>query len=65
MNAITIRNLDVVFGDNPQPALDLLDQGKSRQEINAATGTVVGVNNVSLDVEQGEICVLKIGRAHV
>lgn len=58
MNAITIRNLDVVFGDNPQPALDLLDQGKSRQEINAATGTVVGVNNVSLDVEQGEICVL-------
>ncbi|MDF4830476.1 choline ABC transporter ATP-binding protein, partial [Vibrio parahaemolyticus] len=53
MNAITIRNLDVVFGDNPQPALDLLDQGKSRQEINAATGTVVGVNNVSLDVEQG------------
>ncbi|ELL0574562.1 choline ABC transporter ATP-binding protein [Vibrio fluvialis] len=58
MNAISIENLDVVFGANTAPALDLLDQGKSRQQIIDKTGLVVGVDNVSLDVRQGEICVL-------
>lgn len=58
MNAISIENLDVVFGTHNESALALLDQGKSRQEIIDETGLVVGVNNVSLDVKQGEICVL-------
>ncbi|WGS62805.1 choline ABC transporter ATP-binding protein [Vibrio lentus] len=58
MDAITIKNLDVVFGDKPKQALELLDQGKTRQEIIDETGQVVGVNNVSLTVEEGEICVL-------
>jgi glycine betaine/proline transport system ATP-binding protein len=57
-NAITIENLDVVFGDKPAQAVTMLDQGKSRQEIIDETGLVVGVNNVSLDVKEGEICVL-------
>ena len=58
MNAITIKNLDVVFGDNTQLALEKLDQGKSRQEIIDETGQVVGVDNVSLNIQEGEICVL-------
>ncbi|MDD1825155.1 choline ABC transporter ATP-binding protein [Photobacterium sp. ZSDE20] len=58
MDAITIKNLDVVFGDKSKQALDLLDQGKTRQEIIDETGQVVGVDNVSLTVEEGEICVL-------
>ncbi|ELB2766332.1 choline ABC transporter ATP-binding protein [Vibrio sp. Vb0667] len=58
MDAITIRNLDVVFGQQQAQALALLDQGKSRQEIIDETGQVVGVDNVSLNVKQGEICVL-------
>jgi glycine betaine/proline transport system ATP-binding protein len=58
MSAITIKNLDVVFGDKPKQALELLDQGKPRQEIIDETGQVVGVDNVSLTVEEGEICVL-------
>ncbi|END3382778.1 choline ABC transporter ATP-binding protein [Vibrio alginolyticus] len=58
MDAITIHNLDVVFGQQQAQALALLDQGKSRQEIIDETGQVVGVDNVSLDVKQGEICVL-------
>jgi len=57
-DAITIKNLDVIFGDKPQQALEQLDQGKTRQEIIDETGQVVGVNNVSLTVEEGEICVL-------
>ncbi|SBT14807.1 choline ABC transporter ATP-binding protein [Vibrio celticus] len=58
MDAITIKNLDVVFGDKPKQALELLDQGKTRQEIIDEVGQVVGVDNVSLTVEEGEICVL-------
>ncbi|NVC95036.1 choline ABC transporter ATP-binding protein [Vibrio natriegens] len=58
MDAITIENLDVVFGQQQAQALNLLDQGKSRQEIIDEIGQVVGVNNVSLTVKRGEICVL-------
>ncbi|ELB2918665.1 choline ABC transporter ATP-binding protein [Vibrio parahaemolyticus] len=58
MDAITIENLDVVFGQLQSQALALLDQGKSRQEIIDETGQVVGVDNVSLTVKRGEICVL-------
>ncbi|HHX8364060.1 choline ABC transporter ATP-binding protein [Vibrio alginolyticus] len=58
MDAITIKKLDVVFGQQQAQALALLDQGKSRQEIIDETGQVVGVDNVSLNVKQGEICVL-------
>lgn len=58
MDAITIKNLDVVFGDKTQLALEKLDQGMSRQEIIDETGQVVGVDNVSLNIQEGEICVL-------
>ena len=58
MDAITIKNLDVVFGDKPQLALELLDNDKTRQEIIDETSQVVGVDNVSLTVKEGEICVL-------
>ena len=58
MDAITIENLDVVFGQQQEQALALLDQGKSRQEIIDETGQVVGVDKVSMSVKQGEICVL-------
>ena len=58
MDAITIKNLDVVFGKQAQQALNLLDEGKTRQEIIDQTGQVVGVDNVSLSVKEGEICVL-------
>ena len=58
MSVIDIQNLDVVFSDKPQQALQLLDQGLSRQEIIDQTNAVVGVHNASLKVAEGEICVL-------
>ncbi|OEF28126.1 choline ABC transporter ATP-binding protein [Vibrio rumoiensis] len=58
MNSINIKNLDVVFGNNPIQALDLLDQGQSRQDIIDQTSQVVGVDDVSISVKEGEICVL-------
>lgn len=56
--AISIRNLDVIFGDRVTKSLKLLDEGKTRQEIIEATGDVVGVQNANIEVKQGEICVL-------
>lgn len=55
---IEIKNLDVVFGDQPDAALALLDEGGDREQILDKTGQVLGVNNASLKVERGEICVL-------
>ncbi len=58
MSLIDIENLDVVFGEQQGAAITLLDQGLSRQEIMEQTGSVVGVQGASLQVKEGEICVL-------
>ncbi len=58
VSLIRIEDVDVVFSDSPQPALDLLDQGLSRDEIFKKTGLIVGVQKANLTVERGEICVL-------
>ncbi|WP_432470263.1 choline ABC transporter ATP-binding protein [Amphritea sp. HPY] len=58
MSAISIRNLDVIFGNQMMMSLNLLDKGKTRQEIIESTGDVVGVQNANIEVKQGEICVL-------
>ena len=58
MSLIQIQDLDVVFSNAPKPALDLLDQGLSRDEIFKQTGLIVGVEKANLTVERGEICVL-------
>ena len=58
MPAVTFDKVDIVFGERPQTALPLLDQGLSREQILAETGQVLGVAGCSLTVERGEICVL-------
>ena len=57
-DAIIFDRVDIVFGDNPAKALAMLDAGKTRAEINEATGLVLGVANASLTVKEGEILVL-------
>ncbi|MDR0809864.1 MAG: choline ABC transporter ATP-binding protein [Gemmobacter sp.] len=58
MSAVEFDRVSIVFGDNPQAALPLMDQGKSRAEVQTATGQVLGVHDCSLTVEEGEILVL-------
>ncbi|EAQ66295.1 putative ATP-binding component of ABC transporter [Marinomonas sp. MED121] len=58
MAVISIQNLDVVFGDNQAATLSLMDKGKSREQILGETGDVVGVQNATIEVNEGEICVL-------
>jgi glycine betaine/proline transport system ATP-binding protein len=56
--AVDIDNVSIVFGQDPDRALPLMDKGQDRGEIQAATGQVLGVHNCTLQVEEGEILVL-------
>src|SRR5690554_1953755 len=55
---IEIENVNVVFGKQPKRALPLIEQGLERSEIREKTDLIVGVQNASLSVKKGEICVL-------
>lgn len=57
-HAVEFDNVSIVFGEKPQTALPLMDQGKSRAEVQEATSQVLGVHNCSLTVGTGEILVL-------
>jgi glycine betaine/proline transport system ATP-binding protein len=56
--AIRIRGVTKIFGPDPAAALALLRDGKSKAELQAETGHVVGLDNVSLDIAQGQIFVV-------
>ncbi len=56
--AVAFKNVDIVFGQRATEGLALLDQGKTRNEILAECGAVLGVADASLDVGEGEITVL-------
>ncbi len=58
MTAVQFDNVSIIFGSNPQKALEMADAGRSRDEIGAETGLVLGVANASLDIQEGEILVL-------
>jgi glycine betaine/proline transport system ATP-binding protein len=58
MTAVRFDNVSIVFGDHPDRALPLMDQGQSRAEIQASTGQVLGVHDCRLEVAEGEILVL-------
>jgi len=56
--AVEIDNVSIVFGDHPDKALPLMDEGQDRAGIQRETGQVLGVHGCSLTVETGEIVVL-------
>ncbi len=58
MSAVTFDNVSIIFGDDPETALPLMDKGLDRAEIQSATGQVLGVHDCTLTVEPGEILVL-------
>jgi glycine betaine/proline transport system ATP-binding protein len=56
--AVAFKNVDIMFGQRATEGLALLDQGKTRNEILAECGAILGVADASLDVGEGEITVL-------
>lgn len=55
---IEVRNVSKVFGAKPERALAMRRDGASKDEVLAATGCVIGVDDLSLTVSQGEIFVV-------
>ena len=57
-NAVEFDQVCIVFGDHPDRALPLMDEGLERGPIKTETGQVLGVHDCSLNVAEGEILVL-------
>ncbi|MBB1583757.1 glycine betaine/L-proline ABC transporter ATP-binding protein [Serratia sp. OS31] len=58
MNKIEIKNVYKIFGHKTAAALALSQQGKTKQEVQAATDCVIGVHDLSMSIEAGEIFVI-------
>ncbi|PWC29930.1 glycine betaine/L-proline ABC transporter ATP-binding protein ProV [Teichococcus aestuarii] len=55
---IALRNVFKVFGDQPDDAIRMVREGRTKDEIHAETGCTVGVNDASFDIHAGEIFVI-------
>ena len=56
--AVTFKHVDILFGRQARASLELLDKGATRDDILNSTGAVLGCADATLDVGEGEICVL-------
>ncbi|MFT7456598.1 MAG: glycine betaine/proline transport system ATP-binding protein, partial [Marinobacter maritimus] len=55
---LEVQNLYKVFGQSPEEAFPLIEQGLDKDEIFAKTGLTVGVKDVSLSINKGEVFVI-------
>jgi len=58
MAKIYVEGLYKIFGPNPKKALEMLSQGKSKDDIMSSIKHGVGVNNATFEVHEGEIVVV-------
>ena len=54
MSKIEINNVYKIFGPKPQQVLEMVKGGSSKEEVLEKTGHTVGLDNVSLKIEEGE-----------
>ena len=54
MSKIEINNVYKIFGNNPTSVLPMVKDGATKDEILEKTGHTVGLDNVSLKIEEGE-----------
>ena len=54
MSKIEINNVYKIFGNNPKSVLPMVKDGATKEEILDKTGHTVGLDNVSLKIEEGE-----------
>ncbi len=55
---LEVKDLCKVFGEQPDKALALLDQGVDKDDIFAQTGHTIGVKGANLSINEGEIFVI-------
>ena len=56
--SVSFKKVDIIFGEARSRAMELLDAGGTRESILQQTDAVLGVANASIDIHEGEICVL-------
>ncbi len=56
--AVAFKNVDILFGDNLDAAITMMDGGAIRGDILDKTGVVLGCAGANLTVREGEISVL-------
>ncbi len=54
MSKIEIKNVYKIFGNNPQSVMPMVRDGASKEDVLEQTGHTVGLDNVSLNIEEGE-----------
>ncbi|MDC0249907.1 glycine betaine/L-proline ABC transporter ATP-binding protein [Candidatus Pelagibacter sp.] len=54
MSKIEINNIYKIFGDDPDSVMDMVKNGSTKDEVLEQTGHTVGLDNVSLNIEEGE-----------
>src|SRR6056297_526331 len=55
---IAIRDLYKIFGPDPDSALAAVRQGTSKNDLLDKHGHVLGLNDINVDVKEGEITVM-------
>ena len=55
---IRVENLYKVFGSDPRSIMPLVREGRSKDEILAETGHTVGLRDINLEIEKGQIFVI-------
>ena len=54
MSKIEINNVYKIFGNNPNSVLPMVKNGATKEQVLEETGHTVGLDNVSLKIEEGE-----------
>ena len=57
MSKIEIKNIYKIFGPKPEQVLPMVKDGAGKEQVLEETGHTVGLDNVSLSIEEGEIFV--------
>src|SRR5699024_8637591 len=55
---IKLEHVSKIFGRNPMSCIELMEEGKSKDDILEETGHTVGVYDASLDIKQGDVFVV-------
>lgn len=58
MSMIEVKNVTKIFGPREKSVLPMVRAGVSKEEILAKTGHVVGLRDISLSIEEGEMFVI-------
>ena len=55
---VAVKGLYKIFGDNPEPMVDKVKAGMSKTDLLAQHGHVLGLNDINVDMHDGEITVI-------